>query len=122
MARNVPVAAALDTAIVVAFVAIGRRNHDRDEAVSGLVGTAAPFLIGLAVAWLAWRVWQRPVSLPNGVAVWATTLAIGMLLRGLVFDDGTAASFVVVAATFLGVFLVGWRAVATRLDGRRLAA
>ena len=48
MHPRTPLAAALDTAVVVAFVAIGRRNHDEDEAISGLVETAAPFLIDFA--------------------------------------------------------------------------
>lgn len=34
--------------------------------------------------------------------------------------QGTAAAFVVVAAVFLGVFLLGWRAVAAALDRRRV--
>jgi hypothetical protein len=41
-----------------------------------------------------------------------------MLLRNLVFDDGTAASFVIVASVFLGTFLVGWRAIAGALASR----
>ena len=32
-----------------------------------------------------------------------------MVLRNLVFDDGTATSFIIVAAAFLALFLVGWR-------------
>ncbi|MGD9572255.1 MAG: DUF3054 domain-containing protein [Thermoleophilia bacterium] len=35
----------------------------------------------------------------------------GMLLRGLVFDRGTAPSFVVVAAIVLGALMLGWRLV-----------
>jgi len=116
--RTLPIAAAIDTAIVVAFVAIGRRNHDRDEAVSGLISTAAPFLIALAVAWLAWRIWFRPASIASGVEVWLTTLTLGMLLRRFVFDDGTAASFVVVATVFLSL-LLDWRLVRHLLLRRR---
>ena len=118
-ARLLPIAVAVDTAIVVAFVAIGRRNHDRDDAVAGLVSTAAPFLIALAIAWLVWRVWVRPTSIASGVEVWLTTLALGMVLRRFVFDDGTAASFVVVAAVFLSL-LLDWRLV-THLVRRRRA-
>ena len=119
--RAVALAAAVDTAIVVAFVAIGRRNHDRDEAVSGLIQTAAPFVIALGLAWLVWRIWQRPTALISGVAVWATTLGLGMVLRRFVFDDGTATSFVIVASVFL-LLLVGWRVLAGRLVMRRAPA
>jgi hypothetical protein len=118
MHPRTPLAAALDTAVVVAFVAIGRRNHDEDEAISGIVETAAPFLIALAVAWVIWRVWLQPDDVITGVRVWLTTLGLGMVLRNLVFDDGTATSFVIVASVFLGTFLVGWRAVATALSNR----
>ncbi len=116
--RSVALAAGLDTAIVVAFVAIGRRNHDRDEAVSGLIQTAAPFLLALGFAWLVWRIWRRPTAVTSGLLVWVTTLAAGMVLRRFVFDDGTAASFVIVAAVFL-LLLVGWRAVASVVAARR---
>lgn len=116
--RSLPAAAAIDTAIVIAFVTIGRRNHDRDEAVSGLIGTAAPFVIALVAAWLIWRVWQRPTSLLAGVQVWLTTVVGGMVLRRFVFDDGTATSFVIVATVFLGL-LVAWRATWALVERRR---
>jgi hypothetical protein len=90
-----------------------------DEAISGLAETAAPFLIALAVSWMAWRVWNQPSTAGTGVRVWLTTVVLGMLLRRLVFDDGTATSFVIVATAFLGVFLVGWRGIARALLGRR---
>ncbi|NND76097.1 MAG: DUF3054 domain-containing protein [Ilumatobacter sp.] len=118
MHRRTPLAAGLDTAIVVAFVAIGRRNHDEDEAVSGLISTAAPFLLALAVAWAVWRVWHQPTGVITGARVWATTVVLGMLLRRVLFDDGTATAFVVVATVFLGVLLVGWRAALTVVDAR----
>jgi len=118
MHPRTPLAAALDTAVVVSFIAIGRRNHDEDEAISGIVETAAPFLIALAIAWVIWRVWLQPDAVMTGVRVWLTTLGLGMLLRNLVFDDGTAASFVIVASIFLGTFFVGWRAIADALASR----
>ena len=121
MHRRTPLAAGLDTSIVVTFVAIGRRNHDEGTALSGLVSTAAPFLIALGLAWAIWQVWNRPVGVLAGVQVWVTTVVLGMLLRNLVFGDGTAASFVIVATVFLGTFLVGWRATSAALDSRRAA-
>jgi hypothetical protein len=42
-----------------------------------------------------------------------------MVVRRLVFDDGTAAAFVVVATVFLGVFLVGWRLTLSAVERRR---
>jgi hypothetical protein len=121
MDRRTPLAAGLDTFVVVLFVAIGRREHDRDTAIAGLIDTAAPFLIALALAWLVLRVWQRPTELRIGIGIWAIVLVTGMLLRSIVFDDGTAASFVIVAALFLGFFLVGWRAAFAVVERRRTA-
>ena len=90
MDRRTPLAAGLDTFVVVLFVAIGRREHEQDSAISGLIETAAPFLIALALAWLVLRVWKRPTEWRTGVGVWAIVVVAGMLLRNLVFDDGTA--------------------------------
>jgi hypothetical protein len=109
--RRLQLALGLDTFFVVLFVAIGRREHERDSAIAGLIGTAAPFVIALAIAWLALRAWQRPTSWTTGVGIWAITLVVGMMLRNLVFGDGTATSFVIVATVFLALFLIGWRAI-----------
>jgi FtsH-binding integral membrane protein len=119
--RRAPLAAGLDVASVVLFVAIGKREHEQDTAIAGLVSTAAPFLIALLVAWLVVRVWTRPTAWTTGVMIWPITLVIGMVLRSAVWDDGTAAAFVIVATAFLGLTLVGWR-VALALIDRRLAS
>jgi hypothetical protein len=105
------VAAALDVASVVVFVAVGRRTHDQHPGLAGVFATAAPFLIALAVGWLVARAWYGPMSLRTGLIVWAVTIVGGMLLRNLVFGDGTATSFVVVATLFTGACLLGWRLV-----------
>lgn len=117
--RRVPLAAALDAASIVLFVAIGKREHDQDTAIEGLVSTAAPFLIGLLVAWLVVRVWNRPTAWSTGVMIWPITVVVGMVLRSAVWDDGTATAFVVVATAFLGLTLVGWRAALALVDRRR---
>ena len=109
MDRRLPLALGLDTFSVVFFVAVGRREHERDSAIAGLIDTAAPFLIGLALAWVVLRAWSRPTDWRTGIGIWAITLVAGMLVRDLVFDDGTATSFVIVAALFLALFIIGWR-------------
>ena len=81
----------------------------------GAAKVAAPFLIGLAVAWVAERAWHRPDDLKVGVGIWVLTIVDGMLLRRFVFDRGTAASFIVVASVVLGVLMLGWRLVLRRL-------
>jgi hypothetical protein len=122
MHNRLPIAAGLDVFVVVAFVAIGRRNHDENPGIAGLVDTAAPFVLGLALAWAVARAWREPWSWQTGLIVWVGTVAAGMVLRKFVFDEGTALSFVIVASIFLGTFLNGWRAIARALVGRRSPA
>jgi hypothetical protein len=116
----VAVAVLIDVVLVIVFVALGRGSHDEGSALSGTIEIAAPFLIALAVGWMAGRKWWRtPTSVELGVTLWAVTLTIGMVLRRTVFDRGTAIAFVIVAALFLAFFLVGWRIVAAKLMSRR---
>jgi hypothetical protein len=106
--------AVLDLCCVGAFVAIGRASHSEGDALAGLARTAWPFLAGLAIGWLCTRAWRRPAALwPAGVGVWVSTVALGMVLR-VVSGQGTAAAFIVVALAFLGLFLLGWRLVASK--------
>ena len=122
MDRRVPLAVGIDVFSVTLFVAVGRREHERDSAIAGLIDTAAPFLLALALAWVLLRVWRRPTDWRTGVGVWGITLVAGMLLRNLVFDDGTAPSFVIVAAAFLALFLIGWRVAFGLLERRSTRA
>ncbi len=108
------VAALLDVAVVVVFVAVGRRNHGETTTMSAVAATAAPFLAGLAVGWIASRAWNAPASRSTGIAVWATTLIAGM--ASYIVDDGVAPAFVAVATVFLAAGLMGWRAVARRFS------
>jgi hypothetical protein len=108
-------AVVLDLCCVLAFVAIGRASHTEGETIAGLARTAWPFLAGLAAGWAVTRAWRRPATdLRTGAGVWLSTVAIGMALRVLA-GQGTAFVFVLVALVFLGLFVLGWRAVAHRL-------
>ena len=107
-----PSAAIIDVCCVLAFVAIGRASHHDGETIGGLASTAWPFLAGLGVGLLAARGWRRPAAIvPAGLGAWLGAVAVGMLLRA-VAGQGTAAAFIGVALAFLGLFLLGWRAVA----------
>lgn len=117
--RDLGLGVGLDVFSVVVFVAIGRRNHDETGAFTAVFETSAPFLIGLAVAWLIVRAWRRPTKVRTGLLLWPITVLVGMIVRNLVFDDGTAASFVIVATLFLGACLVGWRAALKTITARR---
>lgn len=112
------VAVAADLAAVVVFVLIGRRSHAETDALSGLLHTAWPFLLGAVVGWLVARGWRAPYSIrPTGIVVWLACVVVGMVLRA-VSGQGTAASFVIVATVVLGLLVLGWRA-ATALAVRR---
>jgi hypothetical protein len=107
-----PTAVVLDVCCVVAFVTIGRASHHDGETIGGLASTAWPFLAGLAVGLLVTRAWRRPAAIvPAGLGVWLGAVAVGMLLR-VAAGQGTAVAFIGVALAFLGLFLLGWRAVA----------
>ena len=130
---------AADAAAVLLFVVIGRGSHDEGSVLAGTLGTAWPFLAGAALGWAALAVARRGRdrpgrSLPAGAVVWAGAVAGGMALRHLtgggtpsrwpamalrhLTGGGTPWSFVLVGGSFLGLFLLGWRA-AVRWTGRR---
>ncbi|MGD9621665.1 MAG: DUF3054 domain-containing protein [Mycolicibacterium sp.] len=113
---------ATDVACVVVFCGLGRRTHAEGITVSGIAATAWPFLAGTLSGWLLSRGWRRPTALaPTGFTVWIGTVAVGMLLRRAT-SQGTAVSFVVVAALTTAVLLLGWRALVAptgRLSSRR---
>jgi hypothetical protein len=98
-----------DAACVVAFAALGRASHDDGSAVGGTIEVGVPFLVGGALGWAAARGWRAPLSLRTGAAAWVGAVVGGMLLRNLVWDRGTAPSFVIVTAIVLGLLLLGWR-------------
>jgi hypothetical protein len=118
-------ATAVDGAAVIVFAAIGRATHDGDVLGtwgSGLATTAWPFLVALALGWLACRGWRAPAApLRTGVPIWLATVVGGMLLRAL-SGQGTAVPFIVVATLTLLLLLVGWRLVATFVARRRTTA
>ena len=94
------------------FVAVGRRNHDDSTGVSGVIEVALPFLIALVCSWVISRAWQKPDATKNGVVIWLITVVLGLVLRNLIFDRGTATAFIIVATVVLGVLLVGRRLIA----------
>jgi hypothetical protein len=104
------VAAALDVVIVLVFVAIGRTAHADGLTFAGLASTAWPFLAGLAIGWLTLAIGRREaMAVSSGLVVWISTVVLGMVFR-VVSGQGTAVAFVFVALGFLGLTMLGWRA------------
>lgn len=118
--RRVVAALAVDVLAVLVFVLLGRRSHHEEgSVVVGALRVAAPFLIGLAVGWLAARAWRTPTTtFPTGVVIWLSTLVVGMVLRRVAWSDGTALPFVIVATCVTGLFLLGWRLLVEWRSGR----
>ncbi len=108
------VSAALDVAVVLIFVAVGRSAHD--EPLWGIVVTAAPFLVALGVGQALVLLTPPSDGLRAGSVIWLVTWIGGLLLRQFVFSDGTAPAFIVVAGVSLALGLIGWRVVAALLQ------
>ena len=103
----------VDAVFVLVFAAIGRASHQEDPA--GFLLTAWPFLVALLLGHAAALALparpRRPWSLLWGAVVWVVTVAGGMLLRVL-SGDTAEVPFIIVATLVLGLFLLGWRALA----------
>ncbi|MBG6057095.1 putative anti-sigma-YlaC factor YlaD [Cryobacterium sp. MP_M5] len=107
---SVIVPASIDAVLVLVFALIGRASHG--EGLLGVLTTWWPFLGGLAIGWLVLRVWRSPRRIVwTGIGVWLCTVAGGMLLR-LASGQGVQPTFILVATIVLGLFLLGWRAIA----------
>jgi Protein of unknown function (DUF3054) len=119
--RRIPALAIVaDVVAVVVFAAIGRMSHAESDDLLGLLGTAAPFLIGLAAMWATPLVRAHPVGARAALTVWAGTVVIGLLLRaGLTWS--LPPSFVAVTAVALAVLLLGWRALSAVVSVRARA-
>ncbi len=103
-------AVAADVICVVLFAIVGRSSHAETNNLSGVLGTAWPFLAGCMLGLVLSRSWRNPVHLRTGVIVWLATVAGGIALR-LVSGDTAKGAFIFVATVTLGLLLVGWRAV-----------
>lgn len=117
--RLVAAAVVLDVLVVGAFALAGRRSHDEAMTLAGWWHTAWPFLVGLALGWLAVALMTRraPTTILTGLPVWVATVGGGMALRDMT-DQGTALPFVLVATGTLGLGLLAWRAARTFVTGR----
>lgn len=113
----------LDAVLIVVFSTFGRGAHSEGLGAAQVWGTAWPFLVGLVVGWLILLVTRRtPGTVGSGVAVWISSLVVGMVIRGI--GDGRVPhwSFIIVAAVVTAVFLIGWRAIRAAVLRRKSPA
>lgn len=109
----------VDAVLVLVFAMIGRASHG--ESAAGFLLTAWPFIVALLVGHVVAALLparpRRPWSLAWGAVVWLVTVVGGLLLR-IAGGDTAQIAFIIVTTLVLGVFLVGWRAVAALLRKR----
>ena len=123
--RTILWTALADVVCVVAFAMGGRSSHEEANTLVGVAETAWPFLVGLAVGWVLLLAAPRPggarrnpVSVfPAGCLLALTSWGLGMALR-LLTDQGASGAFPLVAAAFLALTLIGWRAVVALVSRR----
>ena len=101
----------VDALVVVMFVVIGREDHGFESTVSDYLRVSAPFLVGLGVTIVVLRAWRWPLDWRTGAVVAVGTVVVGMLLRHVVWNDGTAGTFIIVTTAVLVAGMVGWRLV-----------
>ena len=104
-------AVVLDFILVCIFAVSGRMSHSLGLTFTGVLETAWPYLVGLSIGWLVFRVHRKPMALRSGVWVWIMAFALGTILR-LVTGAGVALPFLIVSFLVLAVFLTGWRLIA----------
>ena len=109
MSRTALRAYAFDALCVLLMVVIGTRNHDTDTGITGILFVAAPFWIATSLAHLAPLLQRKNRKEQNAYMAWGYTVVMGMVLRNMVFNRGTATPFVIVATLVLGAFIVGGR-------------
>jgi FtsH-binding integral membrane protein len=114
MSRTALRAFAFDALCVLLMVVIGTRNHETDTGITGILFVAAPFWIAMSLAHLAPLLQRKNRKEQNAYVVWGYTVVMGMVLRNMVFDRGTATAFIIVATIFLGITMFGWRALLAR--------
>ncbi|MDO5619634.1 DUF3054 domain-containing protein [Kocuria sp.] len=107
----------IDVLLICVFAAVGRAAHG--ESALGFLDTAWPFLAAAAVGWVGIAMAGRPgISIQGGLLLWLVTVVGGMTMR-TVSGESVEPSFIVVAASVLLIFLVGWRAIAWLILRRR---
>jgi hypothetical protein len=119
--RDVPVwvAALADVAVLVVFVALGRRSHHEDAGLAGFFRVLWPFAVGLVIGWGATGLYRAPMAFRRVVAAWLITVVVGVALRIVVQGHDFAPTFIVIASVLIGGCMLGWRGVVTRVSRRR---
>ena len=109
-----------DLVCVVVFAVAGKASHEAGASDWVVLAIVWPYAVAAATthAWLlvrgrpTWRVWWE------GVVVLVVTYLLGMFLRAA-SGRGLAPGFLVVAAVFLALTMLGWRTLVSLARARR---
>ena len=115
------IAAVGDLAVVVVFVLIGRRSHHEDAGFVGFLRVGWPFAVALGLAWWVTGLTRGPLAWGRATMAWLLTVGIGMTLRIVVEGRSLSVAFTIVTMVFVGVGMLGWRAVVRLVRARRTA-
>ena len=109
-----------DLACVLALAIGGKSSHEASDLFWVVLAIVWPFALAAASAhlWLVSGGRQTRRVWPEGVSVLAATYVLGMLLRAL-SGRGLAPGFLIVAAVFLALTMLGWRVVVHLVLRRR---
>ncbi len=116
-----------DLLALMLFVYIGQRDHDRVNAINPLFGVALTTL-PFAVTWLVTGVTLGAYTadippralLARTARVWLIATPLGVTLRALGFNLGAIpTTFMLATYTFVGLFVIGWRAIFIWLTHKR---
>ncbi|MFZ4584803.1 MAG: DUF3054 domain-containing protein [Acidimicrobiia bacterium] len=114
--RWVPPAA--DTAAIVAFVLLGRREHGIDDGLSGVLGTLWPFLAGWFAVALLVGTYRQPPRWNRWAITWIGGVVLALVLRIAFTGHSFVLAFAIVATVVVGAFTGGWRLVARLTHAR----
>lgn len=111
-----------DALALVAFVVVGALEHNIDPVsyTTRIAANAAPFVFGWLLVALVGGLYTPAATdsvretLRRGIPAWFVAVVIAQTLRSTDFLPGNAPlSFVLVSLLFGGLFLLGWRVLAT---------
>lgn len=115
----VTMAVVIDAVAVLLFALLGKLMHSEDGfAIGGWLSTAWPFLLGLAVGWALLLTRTVRYAPGSGLGILLVTWLVGVIVRSIV-TLSVAWGFVLTSLIFLGILLIGWRAVASFVTNRR---
>lgn len=107
----------LDLVAIAVFALLARMAHQSDDMplnFGGWFSTVWPFWIGLAISWvlILARKWNGFLLRPAGLSAWVITVLTGLVIWTARNGAIPHWSFILVATTFSGVLMLGWRGLA----------